>query len=101
MYKNSRHLPKWPPFWKIAENFVSPRDFFNACEMFLHTAPYLTNKRYVDEKATLCHNYVFSKVEIQWLLSAGTDLVRLLGCTYLTPVYFSLALGNLQNQMQF
>jgi len=35
------------------------------------------------------------------LLSAGTDLVRLLGCTYLTPVYFSLALGNLQNQMQF
>jgi len=31
------------------------------------TAPYLINKRYVDEKAGLCHNYVFSKVEIQWL----------------------------------
>jgi len=36
------------------------------------------------------------------LLSAGTDLVRLLGCTDLTPGKgFSLALGNLQNQMQF
>jgi len=36
------------------------------------------------------------------LLSAGSDLVRLLGCTDLTPgKSFSLALGNLQNQIQF
>jgi len=36
------------------------------------------------------------------LLSAGSDLVRLLGCTDLTPGKgFSLALGNLQNQIQY
>jgi len=36
------------------------------------------------------------------LFSAGTDLIRLLGCNDLAPGKgFTLALGNLQNEMQF
>ena len=63
---------------------------------------YLTNKRYVDEKDALCVLKSGDTMAGNLLLSAGTDLVRLLGCTDLTPgKRFSLALGNLQNQMQF
>ena len=29
LYKNFRHFPKWPPFWKMAQIFVGPQDFLN------------------------------------------------------------------------
>ena len=63
---------------------------------------YLTNKRYVHENDALCVLKSGDTMAGTLLLSAGTDLVRLLGCTDLTPGKgFSLALGNLENQMQF
>ena len=63
---------------------------------------YLTNKRCVDEKEVLCVLKSGDTMAGNLLLSAGTDLVRLLGCTEPTPGKgFSFALGNLQNQMQF
>ena len=63
---------------------------------------YLTNKRYVDEKDALCVLKSGDTMTGNLLLSAGSDLVRLLGCTDLTPGKgFSLALGKLQNQIQF
>ena len=63
---------------------------------------YLTNKRYIDEKDSLCVLKSGDTMTGNLQLSAGSDLVRLLGCTDLTPGKgFSVALGNLQNQIQY
>ena len=63
---------------------------------------YLTNKRYVDEKDALCVLKSGDTMAGNLLLSTGTDLVRLLGCTDLTPgKRFSLALGNLHKKPSY
>ena len=63
---------------------------------------YLTNKQYVDAQDDLRVLKAGDTMTGDLRLNVGSDTVRLLGCTDLAAGKgFSLALGNIQNQLQF
>lgn len=63
---------------------------------------YLTNKQYVDAQDALRVLKAGDTMTGDLHLSVGSNTVRLLGCTDLTDGKgFLLALGNIQNQLQF
>jgi len=63
---------------------------------------YLTNKQYVDAQDALRVLKAGDTMTGDLRLNVGSDTVRLLGCTDLAAGKgFSLALGNIQNQLQF